>query len=939
MPNTLRTLGQSAFSRCALTGNLILPDSLVSLGNYAFDYSLITTVVFPEKLQTIGSQAFNNCTSLSGEILLPSALQSIGSDAFANCYGLASCKINATVPPTMSSSGTLGNIATVFVPQGAGANYKNTAYWNQKLIIEGEPVAINVTLTTAGTLGAKILEQIESLYDVNQLVVSGPFNDTDWSQLRNNIPNLISIDLSATTATAVPNSQFEGKSGLLEIKLPGNLLTIGNRAFYACRGLQSMVIPSSVTSIGDNAFYDCEALREIILPASLTSLGSWAFYNCYRLESIVIPNGVTQIKTATFDNCSNLKQVTFPNNLVQIDDAFEYCTALPSIQLPNSLTTIGDYSFYGCTALSSVKLSDSLTTLGYAAFFSCPIDSITLPSPLTSIGSNALNSATIKKITCLQPVPTILSNDPFNNVNKSTCELVVPFWAETNYRLANIWSQFQNVSTWNAAIDYLLVSGTLTLSDNVRPLGNPTVEIMLQSNLNIWGNAPFNTNTFILRNQFRDYIYNYNTPYYSQLISEYTAITAQSVKIDMSIYGNQWYYLSFPFDVAMSGISIDDGAYYVFRYYDGASRASIGAGGSWKNVEQTDTLHAGTGYIFQCSANVNHLVLPATNESKNRLFTSTSQAIALNEYPADNAANRSWNLAGNPFPSYYDIRCMDYTAPITYWNDYNYRYEAVSPIDDAFLLQPMQAFFVQKPNDLSTVTFTPEGRQTSSTAQLRSSMLKSASSSSRILINLTLNNENFADKSRIVLNPDAQPDYEIERDAAKFMSTAPEVPQLYSIDISNVHYAINERPVADGIVPLGVYIGNAGNFSIAIQEPVEGFEILLKDKDSDNVVDLSSGEYTFSSESGTFDNRFELQIRKTESEVTGRLEPGNLKVNVYAMKGTIVVENATGVITIYSVNGAKVVNIDAQGTQSTIPVSQGVYIVKINGKAYKTVVF
>ncbi|MDR2622558.1 MAG: T9SS type A sorting domain-containing protein, partial [Dysgonamonadaceae bacterium] len=511
-------------------------------------------------------------------------------------------------------------------------------------------------------------------------------------------------------------------------------------------------------------------------------------------------------------------------------------------------------------------------------------------------------------------------------------------WAETSYKLANIWNQFQIVTTYNTEIDYLPVSGTLTLNGNIRPLGTPTVEIMPEGNLNVLGTAPFNTKQFILRPQIQSYVVTtYNKPYYSQLINEYDAITAQSAKIDMSVYGNRWYYFSFPFDVAMVDITIDEDAYYVFRYYDGESRATVGAGSSWKNVGLSDTLRAGTGYIFQCNKNVNHLVLPATGTSKNRLFASTAQAVALNAYPAENAANQNWNLAGNPFPSYYDIRCLDYTAPITYWNDYYSRYEAVSPVDDAFLLHPMQAFFVQKPADLNAITFTPEGRQTSPDPQTRSA-LRSASSLSRTLINLTLSDENFSDKSRIVLNPDAQLAYEMERDAAKFMSTAPEAPQLYSIGQADVHYAINERPTGDGIVPLGFYTGNAGNYTLALKEQVEDYEILLKDKDLNVITDLQAENYPFNAGAGTFDNRFELKITKTGTNVTGYSAPENQNTIVYAAKGAIVVENGIGAIAVYTINGAKLAVVNASGTQNTIPAPQGIYIVKVNGKVYKTVV-
>ncbi len=759
--------------------------------------------------------------------------------------------------------------------------------------------ATNVTVyvPAAGQLQTALSTVLPST-DVDSLTITGFLNSSDFDYMKDNLSPLSYLDLWDVTVTnnAIPSDALSNKTTLKEVILPSSVVSVGNYAFNSCDSLSVVKMPDGLQTIGFSAFGYCDLMGELILPEALISIGVNAFYN-NQIEGVVLPKG---------------------------------------------LLSIGNNAFLG-NLITGVIFPEGLQSIGSRAFYNCPLDSITLPATLTSIGDYALNSATIKKITCLQPVPPSLNSDPFSSVNKTTCELVVPFWAETNYKLANIWSQFKNVSTWNEEIDYLPVSGSISL--NERPLGNPTVEIMSNGSLNIREVEIFNTADFILRHQLSTAVlvntstttYSHSS-YYSQLISEHNTLNTQNAKIDMSVNGNRWYYLSFPFDVAMSDISIDDGASYVFRYYDGASRAEAGAGSSWKNVGQNDTLRSGTGYIFQCNRNVNNLVLPATSESKNRLSASTP-SIVLNEYPAEDAANRSWNLVGNPFPSCYDISYMNYTAPVTYWNDNYNRYEAVSPVDDAFVLKPMQAFFVQKTTDLETITFDPEGRQTSFTAQLRSSALRSTSSY-RTLINLTLSDENTSDKSRIVLNPDAQLAYEIECDAAKFMSTVPEVPQLYSIDLSNVYYAINERPVADGIIPLGIYTGVAGSFNITLESPVSGFEILLKDKVSGNTVDLSFEEYTFFTETGTFDNRFEIHIKEAENAATGNLETENSQVNVYAAKGAIVVENATGVAVVYSANGIRTAMIDAQqGTQHTIPVPQGVYVVKLNGKAYKTVVF
>ena len=131
----------------------------------------------------------------------------------------------------------------------------------------------------------------------------------------------------------------------------------------------------------------------------VTSIGEWAFYDCSALDSIEIPNSVTSIGNCAFYECSSLKSVTGLEGVTSIGTwAFDGCTSLVSINIPNSVTIIGDGAFYDCSALESITIANSVTSIGEWAFYDCSaLDSIEIPNSVTSIGKAAFNSCTSLK--------------------------------------------------------------------------------------------------------------------------------------------------------------------------------------------------------------------------------------------------------------------------------------------------------------------------------------------------------------------------------------------------------------------------------------------------------------------------------------------------------------------------------------------------------------
>ena len=157
------------------------------------------------------------------------------------------------------------------------------------------------------------------------------------------------------------------------------------------------------TTDGKVAITDCDeaATGELIIPDTIegnivTRVGGRAFNGCTNLTSITIPDRVTSIGENAFMGCSNLTNITIPNSVISIEKStFLNCTSLPTITIPDSVTSIGSYAFKSCTSLTSITIPDRVTSIGNYAFQSCTsLTSITIPNSVISIGRNAFYCCT-----------------------------------------------------------------------------------------------------------------------------------------------------------------------------------------------------------------------------------------------------------------------------------------------------------------------------------------------------------------------------------------------------------------------------------------------------------------------------------------------------------------------------------------------------------------
>lgn len=262
-------------------------------------------------------------------------------------------------------------------------------------------------------------------------------------------------------------------------------------------------------------------------------------------------------------------------------------------------------------------------------------------------------------------------------------------------------------------------------------------------------------------------------------------------------------------------------------------------------------------------------------------MSSKAFTIALEDNASDIPANKGWNLVGNPWQAYYNIHKLNYTAPISVWNGKTY--EAYSLADDDYAIRPNEAFFVQSPGGTS-IEFPIDGRQL--TDQIDSqNAARTRSQSARQLIDIEISsNVEQADKTRLVLNPDASTNYEISRDAGKLMSMDANIPQIYSLGLDGEKYAINERPTDNGQLGLGIYIGKAGSYTISATRNSIG-QVLLKDHETGIITDLSLKNYSFNAETGTNESRLTIFFGSSSTGISTISQKKADTVETYTLDG------------------------------------------------------
>ena len=259
IPNSVTSIGNSAFSGCSSLESVTIPDGVTYIGEDAFSgCSSLTSITIPNSITSIRHSAFEGCSSLTS-ITIPNSVTSIGNSAFEGCSSLTS----VTIPDGVTSIG----------------------YW----VFNGCDSLTSITIGNGITsIGEQAFFGCSSLTSIT-------------------IPNSV---------TTFGSSAFGGCSSLTSITIPNSVTSIGKSAFGGCSSLKSVTIPDGVTSINSYAFEGCSSLTSITIGNGVTSIGYRVFDECDSLTSITIGNGVTSIDKA-FNGCSSLTSITYKGTKAQ----------------------------------------------------------------------------------------------------------------------------------------------------------------------------------------------------------------------------------------------------------------------------------------------------------------------------------------------------------------------------------------------------------------------------------------------------------------------------------------------------------------------------------------------------------------------------------------------------------------------------------------------
>lgn len=688
-----------------------------------------------------------------------------------------------------------------------------------------------------------------------------------------------------------------GKSGgLSSISMP-KVTTIGGWAFSGCSQLQNISIPNA-KSVGSYAFANCNELSTIDL-RSVKELGEGAFYfndnyNLDRLSSVFLSDELHTIPERCFYGCKKLSKLTFPKSLKSIGNE-----AVPYLS-------------------STVVIPEGVTSIGYRNFTNS--SSITIPSTAQTIGT--LGGSNLQHVYCNIIVPP--STSCFDNTYASQATLHVPTFSLNAYKLSDVWYHFNNIVPIDKELSDVTFNNDFTLTSNVGLANKPNFSVVSSdenhlalSEKRYSGHLTIATETALPLGKFTheqnnfhtyDYVYDgngnsikvYSYPNVSTLINN-SEVTADEVTIKMWLSQKEWNFISLPFDVNVSDIAYPEGTLWVIRKYNGANRAAMN-GDTWQNMTNNQTLNAGEGYILHCtndneedddeeenSSNYICFTFKAINNSnKNNIFTSTDIELPLNKYASEYAHNRGWNLVGNPYPSFFNSQNIEHEGVITVWNGNGY--SAYSLVDDDYQLRPNEAFFVQCPINKSSMKFMAEGRSHESKSVSTNSDRRIAarqiaqSDINRDLYNITLSNSEYTDKARIVLNENAKLDYELNCDASKFMSSNTSVPQLYIIE-NGQRMAIDERPLSDGVIALGIYCGTTDDYTLALGTAGNNGSIILVDKETGIETDLIHNAYHFKATAGTYNERFTIKIGNNATGIQQVETYNESKKEIYNING------------------------------------------------------
>jgi|GEM_PF-322046 len=433
-PDSVSNISDRAFARCTGLTEVVIPATVVQMGKGVFagckcivkvdennefyssdDYGVLynkskselimassavdAQYTIPDTVTQIGASAFEGCAQLT-EVTIPNTVTDIGDSAFKSCNGLTSITIPQSITEIQAStfqwcSGltsvtfSQSAVATRSVAVSGLTGIGDNAFYGCTGLTE---ITIPDTVTQIGQYAFASCSSLVSISFPDSLSFVGynAFNACDslaYTEYDNakylgnaNNPYVILLECTANDITSC--------------QIPEGTRVIYDSAFYDCRSLTEIALPEGIACIGRDAFYGCKGLTEIVIPDSVISVGGWAFGYCSGLTSVTVGSGVSYIGADAFYECNGLLN----EGAVHIRDMAAWCAIgfgdkeanpaygsnlymdgkpVTALVIPQGVTGISAYAFYGCSNFTALDIPDSLTEIGIYAFDDYNFDHIT----------------------------------------------------------------------------------------------------------------------------------------------------------------------------------------------------------------------------------------------------------------------------------------------------------------------------------------------------------------------------------------------------------------------------------------------------------------------------------------------------------------------------------------------------------------------------------
>ena len=451
--SVLRTIGERGFESCDSLTNVVLPDSLMEVGNYVFsNCSKLKSVVISASLTSISNYAFYSCSALES-VTFQEGTVKIGQYSFAYCSSIKKLEIPASVEELVDYAfESCSGIESVEFAKGSKLTKIGGGIFNSNTSLKSIELPDSVTSMIHGVfygctslksakLPAGITIVPENTFtecaSLEEVILPADFTSIDTRAFEN-CKSLKSVTIDKDV-TIIGMNAFNGCEALEEVIFEEGckLVAIGDYAFAGTKALSGIEIPNGVKSISNYAFQN-SGITTLKLPENLVIIGESSFENCANLTSANLPMGVTNVGARAFAGCKNLVSADL-SPVVEVIGASAYdgCEKLTAIYLPASLRVLEGNPFTNCTGVSSFSMDPSndnfiysngvlLDASGYTLIYysaANTAETYVFPETVNEIGEGAFSGSKLKSIVVPDGITEIYRGTFANSKNLETVVL------------------------------------------------------------------------------------------------------------------------------------------------------------------------------------------------------------------------------------------------------------------------------------------------------------------------------------------------------------------------------------------------------------------------------------------------------------------------------------------------------------------------------------